>query len=359
MATSAAIKFSAIVHPPLFIRNALFVDEFSRGLKDLRATKSLSIFGSSWHDREVLDLRIVRATSTARTADPRWLNPLTVRLQLTSDLKFPGHAAVASEVKRTDGQEIDQVDLENIWLSFVASDVKCCIDLLMLSTQVAYSGALQISPSEWAVNGVPGEFSCPNYSRLAQAINHLTEHSVLPLTSLPHAEVGSWLRRCEGLFTGNSNNAVSRAVNLLTHAFDGDIDTSSGKEWVWALAGIEALLNEGGHSTQGQLKEKLRAIFGSRLEQRWLNSVIADVYSFRSNLLHGKKNLPSSLLKDTDEAMNHMRREDIASYFSIGFLVLLIQELIQTKRDEYRFSFALVSPPLPHARVRSKPKSWR
>ncbi len=347
--TSAVVKFSAIVHPPPLIGGPFFDAEFSRGLKELRGMKSLTIFESCWHDRESFAASLVQKKRDARNEISRLPSRMGHTLELTITLKYPGDSAIASEVKINNGQEIDRSALKGVWLSVVAFDTQSCIHLLILATQIAYSGAVQITPSEWSANGETEVFSSPNYFRLAQATEHLIEHSVAPTTSLAHTDVGEWLRTCNGLFSGSSNNAVSRAVNLLTHAFDGDIDTSSGKEWVWALAGIESLLNEGGHSTQGQLKEKLHAIFGSKLDQHWLRSVISDVYSSRSNLLHGKKNLPSSFLKETKEAMSHMDKEDIACFFSIGFLVLLIQELIQSKRDEYRFSFSLAPSPLPHA----------
>jgi hypothetical protein len=132
-----------------------------------------------------------------------------------------------------------------------------------------------------------------------------------------------------------------------------------GKEWVWALAGIEALLSEGGRSSQGQSKEKLLAIFRSEIDSKWVDRTVGDVYALRSNFLHGKKNLHSSFMKDAVDAFPLLERADRLCDFSVGFLVRLLQILIQSCGDEYRFSVVMEQPSAASRRERRKPRTGR
>jgi hypothetical protein len=107
---------------------------------------------------------------------------------------------------------------------------------------------------------------------------------------------------------------------------------------VWALAGIEALLVEGGRSSVGQLREKLRALFVGKIDFPWLSKMIADSYNFRSRMIHGDRQIRSFFRSDEEESKKRFDEEYYSELFAIGMLVLLLRFVISKDLTELRFN---------------------
>lgn len=110
---------------------------------------------------------------------------------------------------------------------------------------------------------------------------------------------------------------------------------------VWALAGIEALLVEGGRSSSGQLREKLNAIFEGRADRKWLSAVIDKTYCYRSRMVHGDRPLRSHFRRNEEDSQKRFDEEYDSERFAVGVLLLLIQKLIGTGRDKFEFETRL------------------
>jgi hypothetical protein len=92
--------------------------------------------------------------------------------------------------------------------------------------------------------------------------------------------VVDWVFAQNGIFHGYSDTPASRALNYFTRLFVHQFRNDELSDLVWALAGIEALIVEGGRSSVGQLREKLCALFAETIDQNWLSKMVNSSYDF-------------------------------------------------------------------------------
>src|ERR1700730_17757392 len=98
-----------------------------------------------------------------------------------------------------------------------------------------------------------------------------------------------------------SDTPGSRALNYFTRLFVSNFRNDELSDLVWALAGIEALLVEGGRSSVGQLREKLGALFSGKIDLPWLSTMIGDSYNFRSRMIQGDRQKRSFFRSNEEE----------------------------------------------------------
>jgi len=138
-------------------------------------------------------------------------------------------------------------------------------------------------------------------------------------------------------WNGVSNTSAARSLNYFTRLFTRELRNDELSDLVWALAGIEALLIEGGRSSTGQLREKLGAIFGLDSNSPWLLESTEKMYAFRSKMVHGKRQLRSTFRTDDEEMGKRFDEEYDSARFSVGILFLLLQEVSIRGISEFRF----------------------
>ena len=143
--------------------------------------------------------------------------------------------------------------------------------------------------------------------------------------------------KSNGIFNGYSDTPASRSLNFFTRLFSQEFYEDELSELVWAVAGIEALLVDGGRSSIGQLREKLIAIFEDRVDQAWLNKWITDVYNYRSRMVHGDRQVRSAFRREQDETDSRFYEEYHSTLFAVGILVELLREAIYQKLPKFRF----------------------
>lgn len=165
----------------------------------------------------------------------------------------------------------------------------------------------------------------------------MRERNACPEIDLELDTVIKWIFSQNGIFDGYSDTPASRALNYFTRLFVSSFRNDELSDLVWALAGIEALLVEGGRSSIGQLREKLGAIFAGEIDLPWLTSMIADSYNFRSRMIHGDRQIRSFFRRDEEESKKRLNEEEHGYLFAVGMLVLLLRSVIVKGTTELRF----------------------
>jgi hypothetical protein len=130
------------------------------------------------------------------------------------------------------------------------------------------------------------------------------------------------------MFDGYSDTSTSRSLNFFTRLFAEDYSRDELSNLVWAVAGIEALLVEGGRSSVGQLRDKLLPVLQTNAEPKWLNKCISDVYNFRSRMLHGHRQIRSVFRANEHDIDSRFREEYDSELFAVGILFELLREVI-------------------------------
>ena len=168
----------------------------------------------------------------------------------------------------------------------------------------------------------------------------MREKTVFPAIDLELDTVIDWTFAQNGIFDGYSDTPASRALNYFTRLFVANFRNDELSDLVWALAGIEALLVEGGRSSIGQLREKLAAIFG-KIDLLWLTRMITNSYNFRSRMIHGDRQIRSFFRRNEEESKKRLDEEDHSQSFAVGMLVLLLRFVISKNVTELRFDTVL------------------
>jgi hypothetical protein len=188
-----------------------------------------------------------------------------------------------------------------------------------LALTFSFPGAAGLIGNIWTVGGKPHKYSKYYKSPVREAFQFLYENNFKPSAAIPPTEAVDWVFKSNGIFNGYSNTPASRSLNFFTRLFVEQERADELSDLVWAVAGIEALLVEGGRSSAGQLREKLTAIFRDRAENRWLTKWIADVYSFRSRMLHGDRQIKSAFRVNEDIDSGFEEEYD-SLLFAVGIL---------------------------------------
>ncbi|MCK1713131.1 hypothetical protein IVA83_30430 [Bradyrhizobium sp. 143] len=175
-------------------------------------------------------------------------------------------------------------------------------------------------------------------SHINEALEFLYEEKFELRNDVKPETTINWIFRNNGIFDGYSDSPASRSLNFFTRLFVTDYRNDELSDFVWAVAGIEALLVEGGRSSVGQLKDKLTAIFQSRGSSKWLHKWISDVYNFRSRMIHGDRQIRSAFRADEDDVKSRFYEEYHSLLFAVGILFALLQETIALDTRKFEFT---------------------
>src|ERR1700687_2718722 len=195
-------------------------------------------------------------------------------LEFSGTFEFPGADKffltdhTGAKVKKTDN------DLKSTWKWHLPLDLELTTQNYLCALMIAFPGAVRPTGSAWLLNGVASTGGSHYVSEIHESIEFLREHKAFPHIEVDVQQVIGWVFAQNGMFDAYSDTPASRALNYFTRLFDADFKNDELSVLIWALAGIEGLLVQGGRSSTGQLKEKLGAIAGRADERR----------NFRSNL---------------------------------------------------------------------------
>src|SRR5262249_24449457 len=159
------------------------------------------------------------------------------------------------------------------------------------SLMIAFPGAVRPTDNIWLLDGRRYDFRSYYLSTINESIEYLRENGLRPIDKIEPDKVVRWVFSQSGIFDGYSNSPAARSLNYFTRLFDKEFHNDELSDLVWALAGIEALLVEGGRSSLGQLKEKLIAIFGTEENSGWLRKMTDRMYGYRSRMVHGDRQI--------------------------------------------------------------------
>jgi hypothetical protein len=125
---------------------------------------------------------------------------------------------------------------------------------------IALPGTVRTTASVWVLNGKEHRFSSRYVSQINESVEYLIENGILPSSTIQPSDAIKWVFAQNGVLDGYSDTPASRSLNFFTRLFVRDYRSDESSDLIWALAGIEAILVEGGRSSVGQLREKLVAL---------------------------------------------------------------------------------------------------
>jgi hypothetical protein len=336
------------LYPPLRFDSEFQQNVFWSLCDYFKSARTLKICGSDFHDGEVLRVILshlsphLKKTYFEKTLFPKSLG---VTLEFHGSFKFPGKKKYFLADQNGKKFSHSAKQLRSIWSSFLPHELGTVIQSYFCALMLAFPGAARPVGNIWFVGGKSSDRSNPYFvSPIHDAIGHLAENGVFAETKLPLEKAAKWVFSQNGIFNGYSDTPASRALNYFTRLFVEQFRDDELSDLVWALAGIEALLVEGGRSSLGQLKEKFAALFSNETQLPWILSSTEKMYSYRSKMVHGNRQIRSAFR--TDDAVIDDKRFDEEYYsqlFAIGMLLLLLQRAVLSNQSSFQFKTVLRS----------------
>jgi hypothetical protein len=263
-------------------------------------------------------------------------------LEFSGSFKFPG----TSRFFLTDhtGKVIPESEdtLRTIWSDVLPDHLDISVQTYLCALNIAFTGALRATANLWYVGTKENRYSKYYMTSIDDAIEYLRQNKLYPVENLDWKKAVRWVFAQGGVFDGYSNTPAAGALNYFTRLFVSGFREDELSNTMWALAGIEALLVEGGRSSSGQLREKLGAILGSAENLAWMLKMTGTLYEFRSQKVHGNRRIRSAFRKRDEEQIDKRFNEEYDSErFAVGVLTILLQHAIQSGRSTYRFKTIL------------------
>ena len=177
-----------------------------------------------------------------------------------------------------------------------------------------------------------------------------------PLTTLSDAETRAGIRLLRqldftktwefytnicGTLTELPSKPIEIAISNLTDLFDENSDHSGARNLIWGFAGLEALLADNETSIGSQLRQKLIALFGTQVDVVEFEKEIANIYKYRSKVIHGKAK-SGSVLSNWGGSFYQPKSETKETETAIWLLVAVIQYCIQNKLSDLKFKTVVV-----------------
>ncbi|CDX26037.1 hypothetical protein MPLSOD_100324 [Mesorhizobium sp. SOD10] len=226
-----------------------------------------------------------------RTGD--WL------LLFETDISYPGRKEFWTD-ETDDSRKYSDDEVEAFWRSVIPSFLDTDIQTYLMAVDLAFPGGLQTVGNAWKSDGITHHYSSWYLSMLGESIDFMVEQGFVPRT-LPPERVVQWVVAQNGIIDGYSDTTASRALNYFTRLYTRQFRNDEISDLVWAVAAIEALLVEAGRSSVGQLKNKLDALFKGHSNAEWLRKSVEKMYGYRSNMVHGNRQIRSVFREDEDE----------------------------------------------------------
>jgi hypothetical protein len=341
--SQASTKLKALyaLYPPIGSDSETASNLYHKFFKDFGTSRTIPVRGSFTHDGELFAVTARPCTISQKKrhfSKSPFLKAGDAILEFSATFKFPGQDRyfwtdkTGSRVVRTREQSI--LD----WKSSLSHQLELTIQSFFCALTIAYEGAVRPTRNVWIQDG--SEFGTDRcyLSEIHESIEFLREENAFPETDVDVNAVINWVFSQNGIFDGYSDTPASRALNYFTRLFVREFRNDELSDFVWALAGIEALLVESGRSSVGQLREKLGALFVGKIDLPWLSKMIADSYNFRSRMIHGDRQIRSFFRNDEEDSKKRFDEEYNSQLFAIGMLVLLLRFVVSKDLPDLRFN---------------------
>jgi hypothetical protein len=318
-----------------------FIDEFSK-------SRQFPVRGTDFQDSDTMSVRVSPCTKALQnhfsSKSELWLKTRHV-LVFTGSFRFPG----SEKFFFTDheGKLVHQSEgtLESAWRDLLPSFLDTVIQTYLCALALAFRGAVTPTGCVWYVGGRIHHYSNHYVSAVPDGIEYVRKNDPTLISDVDCVTVVKWVFSQAGMFESYSNSPAAKALSYFTRLFTPEFRNDELSDTVWALAGIEALLVEGGRSSVGQLREKLTALFGRAENLSWLKSMTDVLYEFRSKMVHGNRHLRSAFREhESDESQKRFDEEYNSELFAIGILTALILRAISTGRSSFKFRTILDDP---------------
>ncbi len=339
--TSTKLKALYPLYPPLRMDSEAASNLYHKFFKDFATKRTVPIRGSFVHNGELLAITARPCTAYQKKRQfnkSPFLKVGDAVLEFSATFEFPGQDKffwtdqAGAKVVCTREQSIAD------WKSTLSLDLELTIQSYFCALAIAYQGAVRPTGNVWILDG--SQYRTDRYylSEIHESVEYLREMKAFPEIDVEVDRVIKWTFAQNGIFDGYSDTPASRALNYFTRMFVSEFRNDELSDLVWALAGVEALLVEGGRSSVGQLREKLGAIFAGKIEPNWLSKMISDSYNFRSRTVHGDRQIRSFFREAEEESEKRFDEEYNSRLFAIGMLVLLLRFAIAKDLAEIHFS---------------------
>lgn len=262
-------------------------------------------------------------------------------LRFAGDFPYPG--VDGCEVTNSDGSRADLSSEDHlaIWKDVLQEEKNVAVQTYICALTIAFPAAMRCGANIWLTDDEPMFRREHFVSMASESFEFVAANGVEPGTIDPEKAI-KWVFSQNGIIDGYSDTPTSRALNYFTRLFVHDFRNDELSDVVWALGGIEALLVEGGRSSQGQLREKLSALFDVKSE--WLHSMIEKTYGFRSRTVHGNRQLRSEFRRNEAYSDRRRNEEYDSVRFAVGVLIVLLQRVIEAGVPSFKFRTILDSP---------------
>ena len=330
------------IFPPFGFDSDFSIQNYRNLIQYFSTQREIVIRGDTSHGGEKL---LVKATKFTKAYDKHlnqkggWKNRWM--LEFSGSFQYPG--STKFNMKDHTGKIIptSEDELKSYWKWLLPDQLDVTIQTYLLSLMIAFPGAVRLTDNFWLANGTKHSYSKHYKSQIHEGIEFIYKEGFKPRDGIKPEDVIDWVFKSNGIFNGYSDTPASRSLNFFTRLFVKDYRADELSDLVWAVAGVEALLVEGGRSSTGQLREKLTAIFKDRVDVGWLNKWVADTYNFRSRMIHGDRQIKSAFRDDDGEVDSRFYEEYHSLLFAVGILVMLLREVVARKIQRFQFMTAI------------------
>lgn len=240
--------------------------------------------------------------------------------------------AIESNPEITDSHNESFMDF--MW----AMDFKDKVYYFLILCQIAKPGSLQTRRGEVYVNGT---FVSPFPGLMSLHRDVLYEIKKIQwpkYKSIPLKDAWSYCKKNFFSLQRCSTTRVERALNAFTYLFNNDLNTTV-ISLFWALIGIEALYCSEKEGKSSQIFLKTQAFLGPITDYK---TRIKNMYSFRSNLIHGEADFLSkgSNLHSTEGLKFDLKLYE-STLMAISILTATLQSMIFENKEELKFKYIL------------------
>jgi hypothetical protein len=338
--TTTKLRALYALHPPFRSDSQSASYFYHKFLEEFEPKRTVPIRGSFTHNGELLAVTVRPCTASQKSRHFRQSPLLDVGdpvLEFSATFEFPGQEKFFLTDQTGARIERTKEGLIKDWRSTLSLQLELTVQSYFCALTIAYEGAVRPVQNVWIQDGSAYRTDRCYLSDIHHSIEFLREKNAFPEIHLELDTVLNWTFAQNGIFDGYSDTPASRALNYFTRLFVSNFRNDELSDLVWALAGIEAILVEGGRSSIGQLREKLGAIFAGKIDPLWLTRMLADSYNFRSRMIHGDRQIRSFFRRDEEESKKRVDEEDHSHLFAAGMLVLLLRFVISKDMAELHF----------------------
>ncbi|MET2826606.1 hypothetical protein [Mesorhizobium shangrilense] len=334
------------LYPALKFQSDFHIATYTKSLEYFRKPREIRLRGIDIHSGERI---IVRVKKASKSIKKKYFNELIFYkegnwlLEFEFESEFPGREKF--KITRSDGHDESYTDKELVefWASVIPSFLDLDIQTYFFALNFSFPGALHPVKSVWLVDEKLHHHSSSFHSMLEESIDYLVKNGFIPDLNLEPESMISWVFAQNGMLSGYSDTPASKALNYCTRLFVRSIRNDEISDLVWALAGIEALLVDGGRSSIGQLKNKLEALFRAHSNVKWLLESIDRMYAFRSKMVHGNRQIRSVFRDDEEDSSARSDEEYDAKRLAVGLLIILIQRLVRSGQTKFDFELSCLN----------------